>query len=418
MKAEIISLQAPLKRSNASPSSSEPVSVSTRKVSSSNNTIEDIGIQTSFDMATIRKHQLSAEMKQDAGVQTHLSSTETNIDGDGKEGPNIVTSNSISEIKNIEDVRDDGIAESKKSIDFVSAGLMSKSAAEEDEGDEVTIMIGEESFAAANSLPMKIARDESGKENIAPVLPVSEGGSDEVSEMESQRSQIEVSSNSAQLTAAWLEDVTDKFVQRNEDKEFLMNKTARLRVLNSEKEKAALALRNSMTAHAHDQGGSSENNVSNLDSELLENHLEALEVEVEVEKAAVNDLQSTMTSDPKVGLADIYQALDDLEEGEARALLRRCCSRMAKLKRERGKYESELNQRNMIIQEQGEQLARLEMTLHQSSLEYDRRLKEQRQKYETKMGNLLRRSMTNSAGNKPITVRMSRKQLREINPFE
>ena len=59
---------------------------------------------------------------------------------------------------------------------------------------------------------------------------------------------------------------------------------------------------------------SSENNVSNLDSELLENHLEALEVEVEVEKAAVNDLQSTMTSDPKVGLADIYQALDDLEE--------------------------------------------------------------------------------------------------------
>ena len=53
-------------------------------------------------------------MKQDAGVQTHLSSTETNIDGDGKEGPNIVTSNSISEIKNIEDVRDDGIAESKK----------------------------------------------------------------------------------------------------------------------------------------------------------------------------------------------------------------------------------------------------------------------------------------------------------------
>ena len=66
----------------------------------------------------------------------------------------------------------------------------------------------------------------------------------------------------------------------------------------------------------------------------------------------------------KVGLADIYQALDDLEEGEARALLRRCCSRMAKLKRERGKYESELNQRNMIIQEQGEQLARLEMTLH------------------------------------------------------
>ena len=72
----------------------------------------------------------------------------------------------------------------------------------------------------------------------------------------------------------------------------------------------------------------------------------------------------------------------------------------------------------MIIQEQGEQLTRLEMTLHQSSLEYNRRLKEQRQKYETKMGNLLRRSMTNSAGNKPITVRMSRKQLREINPFE
>ena len=52
-----------------------------------------------------------------------------------------------------------------------------------------------------------------------------------------------------------------------------------------------------MTAHAHDQGDLSENNVSNLDSELLENHLEALEVEVEVEKAAVNDLQSTMTSD-------------------------------------------------------------------------------------------------------------------------
>ena len=102
----------------------------------------------------------------------------------------------------------------------MSAGLMSKSAAEEDEGDEVTIMIGEESFAAPSSLPMRIARDESGKENIAPVLPVNVGDSDEVSEMESQRSKIEVSSNSAQLTAAWLEDVTDKFVQRNEDKEF------------------------------------------------------------------------------------------------------------------------------------------------------------------------------------------------------
>ena len=159
---------------------------------------------------------------------------------------------------------------------------MSKSAAEEDEGDEVTIMIGEESFAAANSLPMKIARDESGKENVAPVLPVNEGVSDEVSEMESQRSQIEVSSNSAQLTAAWLK-TTDKFVQRNEDKEFLMNKTARLRVLNSEKEKAALALRNSMTAR-HDQGGFKREQWSNLDSELLEEHLEALEVEVRSKK--------------------------------------------------------------------------------------------------------------------------------------
>ena len=100
----------------------------------------------------------------------------------------------------------------------------------------------------------------------------------------------------------------------------LMNKTARLRVLNSEKEKAALALRNGRPLMPMIRG-SSENNVSNLDSELLENHLEALEVEVEVEKAAVNDLQSTMTSDLKVGLADIYQALDDLEEGESQSIV-------------------------------------------------------------------------------------------------
>jgi len=148
-----------------------------------------------------------------------------------------------------------------------------------------------------------------------------------------------------------LEDVTDKFVQRNEDKEFLMNKTARLRVLNNERKQAALALRNSMTNNlGNDSKNSSQQNSSNLDSELLENHLEALEVEVEVETAAVNHLQNTMTNDPKVGLADIYAALDDLEEGEARALLRRCCSRMAKLKRERSKYEVEMNKKNMKIQ--------------------------------------------------------------------
>lgn len=235
--------------------------------------------------------------------------------------------------------------------------------------------------------------------------------------MSSQRSRIEVSSSSAQLTAAWLEDVTDKFVQRNEDKEFLMNKTARLRVLNNERKQAALALRSSMTNNlGNDSKNSSQQNSSNLDSELLENHLEALEVEVEVETAAVNDLQNTMTNDPKVGLADIYAALDDLEEGEARALLRRCCSRMAKLKRDRGKYEVEMNKKNMKIQAQCEQLAALEMTLHQSSIEYDRRLREQRQKYEAKMGVLLRRSLTSNR--KPVTVRMSRKQLKEINPFE
>merc|ERR1711916_247744 len=138
---------------------------------------------------------------------------------------------------------------------------------------------------------------------------------------------------------------------------------------------------------------------------------------VEVETAAVNDLQNTMTNGPEVGLADIYAALDDLEEGEARALLRRCCSRMAKLKRERGKHEAEMHQQNMKIQAQRQQLAHLEMTLHQSSIEYDRRLREQRQKYEAKMGALLRRSLKSNSVNKPITVRMSRKQLKEINPF-
>ena len=37
---------------------------------------------------------------------------------------------------------------------------------------------------------------------------------------------------------------------------------------------------------------------------------------------------------------------------------------------------------------------------------------EQRQKYEAKMGALLRRSLTINSTNKPVTVRMSRKQLK------
>ena len=51
-----------------------------------------------------------------------------------------------------------------------------------------------------------------------------------------------------------------------------------------------------------------------MDSELLENH-RSVGSGVEVETAAVNDLQNTMTNDPKVGLADIYEALDDLGNG-------------------------------------------------------------------------------------------------------
>eukprot|EP00943_MAST-04B_sp_MAST-4B-sp1_P001326 g1326.t1 len=72
-----------------------------------------------------------------------------------------------------------------------------------------------------------------------------------------------------------------------------------------------------------------------------------LEVEVEVETFALNDLQNTMTNDPKVGLANIHEALDDLEEGEAHALLHRCCSRMAEIKRDCGKYETPSTERTI-----------------------------------------------------------------------
>ena len=78
---------------------------------------------------------------------------------------------------------------------------MKKSTSDEDDDDEVTIMIGEESFAAVNNSMMNISRMESGKENVA---PTNNENDDEIATA-SQRSRIEVSSSSAQLTAAWLE---------------------------------------------------------------------------------------------------------------------------------------------------------------------------------------------------------------------
>ena len=428
LKEEIISLKAKLKRmekaiaAKESSKNIDPIMMNNNvpnKLMAISEEMDDIGVQTSFTISKNDNNNDDATESQDIGVQT------THDEFVVKSQNDIIVQDIEVEEKEDEDSKKISSEEKlksdgnnvKKSIKFVSTGLMKKSTSDEDDDDEVTIMIGEESFAAVNNSMMNISRMESGKENVA---PTNNENDDENSNIASQRSRIEVSSSSAQLTAAWLEDVTDKFVQRNEDKEFLMNKTARLRVLNNEKEQAELALRNSVSNYNNNDSSKDGNqqNTSNLDSELLENHLEALEVEVEVETAAVNDLQNTMTNDPKVGLADIYEALDDLEEGEARALLRRCCSRMAKLKRDRGKFEVEMNQKNMKIQAQSEQLANLEMTLHQSSIEYDRRLREQRQKYEAKMGALLRRSLTINSTNKPVTVRMSRKQLKEINPFE
>ena len=88
LKEEILSLKAQLKRSSVSPPSSESLSANTRMVSQnlSNNNIEDIGIQTSFDVAIIGKDQLSTEMKQDAGAE-HYQAQKKMLMEMAKKGP-------------------------------------------------------------------------------------------------------------------------------------------------------------------------------------------------------------------------------------------------------------------------------------------------------------------------------------------
>merc|ERR1712167_194503 len=118
--------------------------------------MDDIGVQTSF---TISKNDSNnnnnddASESQDIGVQT---------------------------------THDEFLVESQKDIVVQDIEV-------EEKDDEVTIMIGEESFAAVNNSMMNISRMESGKENVA---PTNNENDDENSNIASQRSRIEVSSSS------------------------------------------------------------------------------------------------------------------------------------------------------------------------------------------------------------------------------
>jgi hypothetical protein len=231
--------------------------------------------------------------------------------------------------------------------------------------DEVTIMLGDDSFAP--------------RESAAPGV------------LDSQE-MLNASTNSTNIAEAWLEDVTDGLAKRKEEDGKLREKTAQLQILHSERE-AARKLRSSMTK-------------DHPDEEHLQNQLEALDVQVDVHSAAVA-VHERQASENNVDLTQVYEALDDLDEAEARSLLRRCCARMAHLKEERSAQEVGMVEDKMKIKAQAKKLSALELALHKTSIEYDRRLRDQRHRYEERMRALLTA--------KP--VKLKRGALKEIDPF-
>jgi hypothetical protein len=278
----------------------------------------------------------------------------------------------------------DGVA----NPDFINT-LIKKQNDEED--DEVTIMLGDDSFA-----PQQRKRGE--EENVPEPFSVHVATFDADESCYSISGQSNKENRDVETQEAWLEDMTDGLARKKQDKGKLREATAQLKVLHHQLDEAR-QLRQSMSKEAY---GS--------DDEALETRVEALDVQVDLERASVANQTKRLESEATVDLSHVYKALDDLDEREARSLLRRCCARMASLKEERTQFVSKIEYNNIQLRTQAEQLSQLELSLHKRSIEYDRRLREQRHNYEERI-----RAMLVA---KPVKLKRSMvKEIPHPNPF-